>query len=337
MNTAIFAFTEQGVRTARRVREAVGGRVFVPPRLQDADCAAWSGSLADFVGGLFDAEALVFVGACGIAVRAVAPHVQSKLSDPAALCVDERAQYVIPLLSGHIGGANQLARRLAEALDATPVITTATDVNGRFAVDAWAAERGFAISDMELAKRVSAAILVREVPFCADAPVVGSLPNGLARGDSGALGVCVSVRDRRPFGDTLLLIPRALRVGVGCRRGTAKEAVDGLIDRVLLENGLRPEAVSEAATIDLKGDEAGLLACCAARSWPLRLYTAKQLEAVSGRFADSDFVRRAVGVGNVCERAAMAEGGRLIVPKTAENGVTVAVAEMEWGIDFGEA
>jgi hypothetical protein len=112
----------------------------VPPRLQDADCAAWSGSLADFVGGLFEAEALVFVGACGIAVRAVAPHVQSKLSDPATLCVDERAQYVIPLLSGHIGGANQLARRLAEALDATPVITTATDVNGRFAVDAWAAE-----------------------------------------------------------------------------------------------------------------------------------------------------------------------------------------------------
>ena len=261
---------------------------------------------------------------------------RDKRTDPPVLCVDEAARFVIPLLSGHIGGANRLARTLAAALGATPVVTTATDVNGRFSVDAWAAERGWALSDMELAKRVSAEILTRDIPFCADGPRPGvDLPDGLAWGDSGALGVCASVYDRHPFERTLLVIPRALRVGLGCRRGTPREAVDALIDRVFRENALRPEAVLEAATIDLKRGEPGLAACCRARGWQLRAYTAGQLEAVPGAFSESDFVRRTVGVGNVCERAAAAAGGRLIVPKTAEDGVTVAVAMLDWGIDFG--
>lgn len=343
MNTAIFAFTRQGIETARRIRQSVGGRLLVPARLARETCEAsevcetYGDDLPGFVGSVFEWDALVFVGAAGIAVRAVAPHVRDKRSDPAVLCVDERARFVVPLLSGHIGGANRLAVRLAGALGATPVITTATDVNGRFAVDAWAAERGFLIADMALAKRVSAEILTGEIPLCADVPVNSDLPDGLVPGDSGPLGICVTTRLRRPFEATLAIVPRALRVGIGCRRGTPPEAIDALIERAFAEHGLRSDAVREAASIDLKADEAGLTALCEARGWPLRLYTAEQLAAVPGDFSASEFVKRAVGVGNVCERAAMAGGGRLVVPKTAENGVTVAVAEMKWGIDFGEA
>ncbi len=335
MNAVIFAFTERGIETARRVRSAVGGRIAVPARLAGDDREIWEGSLTAHVGRAFGADALIFVGACGIAVRAVAPHVRDKRTDPAVLCVDEAARFVIPLLSGHIGGANRLARRLAAALGAEAVVTTATDVNGRFSVDAWAAERGLFIADMALAKRVSAAILTGDVPFCADGAQGNvALPQGLVRGDSGALGVCVSARDRRPFDETLLLVPRVLRVGLGCRRGTPREAIDALIDEVFRRHGLRPEAVTEAATIDAKADEAGLTACCRARGWPLHTMSAAELRAVPGEFAESEFVREAVGVGNVCERAAMARGGRLIAPKTAKGGVTVAVAELEWGIDF---
>lgn len=339
MNATVFAFTERGKATARRVREILGegARIVVPPRLSEADCAAYAGDLTTFTGGVFHSDALIFVGACGIAVRAIAPHVASKRSDPAVLCVDERARFVIPLLSGHIGGANRLAKELAAALGAAPVITTATDVNGRFAVDAWAAENGLFICDMALAKRVSAAILTGNIPFCADHSNAGAgLPEGLVWGDSGALGVCVSVYDRHPFDDTLLLVPRALRVGIGCKRGAPKAAIEALIEKVFRENNLRVEAVREAATIDVKGDEAGLNACCRERGWPVELCAAERLNAVPGNFAESEFVRNAVGVGNVCERAAAASGGRLIVPKTAGNGVTVAVAELKWGIDFGE-
>ena len=338
MRAALFAFTARGKRTALRVRDALNDAealLRTPEKLADADFDAYAGALSDFVGSVFDRDALIFVGAAGIAVRAVAPHVASKRSDPAVLCLDEAGQFVIPILSGHIGGANRLARRLALALGATPVITTATDVNGRFSVDAWAAERGMAITSMALAKKVSAEILTRDIPFWSDAERPGRLAEGLYWADSGPLGVCVSVRDLHPFDETLLLVPRALRVGIGCRRGTSAEAIREAVEKVLSDNGLRIEAVREAASIDLKSDEPGLLACCRELGWPITFYTAEALNAVKGDFAPSAFVQSTVGVDNVCARAAAASGGRIIVPKTALNGVTVAVAELKWGIEFG--
>lgn len=337
MTTAVFAFTERGKTTARRVAAQLDGDIalYAPARLAGEGFDAYEGALPAFVGSLFDRDALVFVGATGIAVRAVAPHVASKRSDPAVICMDEAGRFVIPLLSGHIGGANALARSLAAALDATPVVTTATDVNGRFSVDTWATERGMAITSMPMAKRVSAEILARDIPFYTDGERPGTLANGLVWGEGGALGICVSVHDRKPFGDTLLLVPRALRVGIGCRRDTPASAIEAAIRKALSENNLRPEAVAGAASIDVKSDEAGLIECCRSHGWPLEFYTAAQLAAVPGSFSKSEFVKHTVGVDNVCERAAAAAGGAIIVKKTALNGVTVAVAEEKWGIDFG--
>lgn len=338
MKAVIFAFSGRGKATALRVRDALCGydvSLHAPAKLADDAFPAYTGALSDFTGTVFDAEALIFVGAAGIAVRAIAPHVASKKSDPAVLCLDDGGHFVISILSGHIGGANRLARQIAAALSATPVITTATDVNGRFSVDTWATERGMAITSMALAKRVSAEILTRDIPFYADAPRPDNLANGLIWSDEGELGVCVSVRDLKPFAHTLLLVPRALRIGIGCRRGTPAEAIREAIDRVFTENRLRSEAVKDVASIDVKSDEAGLLDCCAQRGWPVRFYTAEQLNAVQGDFTPSAFVKNTVGVDNVCERAAAASGGKIIVSKTAINGVTVAVAELKWGIEFG--
>ena len=340
MRAVLFAFTEAGKRTARRIGTVLDASGWAceyraPAKLAGEGFEAYAGGLPDFVGGVFERDALLFVGAAGIAVRAIAPHAASKRSDPAVLCIDERAQFVIPLLSGHIGGANRLARMLAEALNAVPVITTATDVNGRFSVDTWATEHHMAIASMALAKRVSAEILTHDIPFWSDAARPERLAEGLYWSDEGPLGVCASVRELHPFDDTLLLVPRALRVGLGCRRGTPEAAIDAAIQRVFSDNGLRLEAVAEAASIDVKSDEAGLNACCAAHGWPIAFYTPEQLNAVPGAFSKSEFVKHTVGVDNVCERAAAAAGGKIIVPKTAMNGVTVAVAELEWGIEFG--
>jgi cobalt-precorrin 5A hydrolase len=334
---AVFAFTERGKTTARRVADHLDGEIdlYAPPRLAGEGFATYEGSLPGFVGGLFDREALIFVGAAGIALRAVAPYVASKKSDPAVLCMDEAARYVIPLLSGHIGGANALARRLAAALDAIPIITTATDVNGRFSVDAWATEQGMAITSMVLAKRVSAEILVRDIPFWSEADRPDTLAGGLVWSDSGELGICASVHDVKPFANTLLLVPRVLHIGVGCRRGTPAEAIEAAILKILAEYKLRPEAVARVASIDVKANEAGLLECCRSHGWPIRFYSAAQLNAVQGSFSKSEFVKNTVGVDNVCERAAAASGGEIIVKKTAMNGVTAAVAEMKWGIEFG--
>ena len=337
MNAVLFAFTERGKATAKRIAAELGPEgcaLRAPARLRDGDFEAYEGALPEYTGTVFDRDALIFVGAAGICVRAIAPHAASKRSDPAVLCVDEAGQFVIPLLSGHIGGANALARRLAAALGATPVITTATDVNGRFSVDTWATEHHMAITSMALAKRVSAEILTRDIPIWSDAPRPERLAEGLVWSDEGELGICVSPRDMRPFEHTLLLVPRALRVGLGCRRGIPAEAIGVAVSKVFQDNGLRPEAVAEAASIDVKSDEAGLLEYCRERGWPVEFLSAERLNAVPGEFSKSNFVRNTVGVDNVCERAAAASGGKLIAPKTAISGVTVAVAELKWGIEF---
>jgi cobalt-precorrin 5A hydrolase len=202
-------------------------------------------------------------------------------------------------------------------------------------VDTWATEQGMAITSMVLAKRVSAEILVRDIPFWSDADRPDTLAGGLVWSDSGELGICASVHDVKPFANTLLLVPRVLHIGIGCRRGTPAEAIEAVVLKILAEYKLRPEAVARVASIDVKANEAGLLECCRSHGWPIRFYSAAQLNAVQGSFSKSEFVKNTVGVDNVCERAAAVSGGEIIVKKTAMNGVTAAVAEMKWGIEFG--
>lgn len=336
MKGAIFAFSRQGCHTARRIREAYQDVIwssFTMERFGEADFSAITPKC---YGDCFaSSEILVFVGSCGIAVRKIAPYVHDKRTDPAVLCVDELGTFVIPLLSGHIGGANALARKLAESLHATPVITTATDINRKFSVDTWATEHGCAISSMKLAKAVSAAILEGDIPLKSDFPIVGNLHNGVIPGENGNLGIYLTITDKEPFENTLRLTPKLLHLGIGCRRGTEKEAIANAVEQVFRENGLDFRAVKCAASIDLKQDEEGLLSFCKEQNIPIHFYTAEELTALPGEFTPSPFVRKVTGVDNVCERSALVGADNLIVKKTACHGVTVAVAMENWEVHFG--
>ena len=216
-----------------------------------------------------------------------------------------------------------------------PVVTTATDVNGRFAVDAWAAEQGLHLGSRAAAKAVSAAILEGPVPLRSDFPIVGDLPPGVISGERGPVGICVSWRQGGPFGVSLALSPKVVRLGIGCRRGTAREVIREAVSSVLEDGDICPQAVKCVCSIDLKRDEPGLLDFCREQGWPAVFYAAGELAAVEGDFTPSDFVRAVTGVDNVCERAALLGAEKLIVRKTARNGVTVAAAVEHWEVRFG--
>ena len=338
MKIALFAYSRQGCRTARRVLEYFKDneiQAFTMERFSEAGFAPIQRPSPSFYGPLFGrADAFVFIGSCGIAVREIAPHVKSKLTDPAVIVVDELANFVIPVLSGHIGGGNALALELADFLGATPVITTATDINRKFSVDAWAARQGLYITNLQTAKHVSARILEATVPICSDYPIVTSLPTGTAEGASGDIGICISHRKREPFSETLLLVPPVLHLGIGCRRGTSREAIEAAVSQVCREHGIHPKAIKQAASIDLKADEAGLLEFCEKRSLPVSFYSARELWRVPGEFTPSERVLQVTGVDNVCERAAMMGAQKLLVKKTAMGGVTVAIAQEHWEVRF---
>lgn len=340
MTAAIFAYSSQGMKTARRVRQVLTGmqaHCFAPQRLADGDFDAIPKPSQSFYGEWFSqAEVLIFVGSCGIAVRQIAPYVHSKTSDPAVLCLDELGQFVIPLLSGHIGGANALARELSKELGATAVITTATDINGRFSVDAWAAERGFSISNMASAKAVSAAILEGEVPLKSDFPISDNLPSGVIPGERGKVGIFLTYGTEEPFDSTLRLLPKVLHLGIGCRKGISAETIEDVVCQVLQQHHIDRRSIARVASIDRKAQEPGLLEFCEKNHWQAVFYTAQELSLVGGAVSSSSFVESVVGVDNVCERAALMEADKLLVNKTARDGVTVALALKSMEVQFGE-
>ena len=278
-------------------------------------------------------DALVFVSATGIAVRAIAPHVRDKFSDPAVVSVDEAGAFAVPLLSGHVGGANELARAIAGVTGGQAVVSTATDVNGLFAVDEWAARNNLAIVERVIAREVSAALLEgREVGLFTDEQLDWKVPPGVVSGEAArevSVGFAVSLDDTiKPFPQTLHLVPRIVTVGVGCRKGCDPAVLEQAVEDALREAKVSQYAVVRLATIDVKRGERAIELLAQSRGWELRYYTADELAAVPGEFTPSDFVKRTVGVDNVCERAALLEGGALMMGKRAREGTTVAIARL---------
>ena len=362
MRAAVISFTERGREVSLRIRrilerEGIRCRNFARERFcrGEEGLEVFAGELSAWSGDRFgDSEALIFVGACGIAVRAVAPWVRDKFRDPAVVAVDEGGRFVIPLLSGHVGGANRLARLLAGSLGAVPVITTATDVSGKFAVDVFAAENGCAISDRRLAKEISAAVLAGErIPLLSDFPLEGEFPREIyvckktAAGGkdltgsaaeleerTGGLRIRITLSDRERDGE-LRLIPRAAVLGMGCRRGVSEEELWRAAERALGEAGVDRRGLRALASVDLKKNEEGLIRLAARLQVPFLTFSAEELNRLPGEYSSSDFVKRTAGVDCVCERAAMAAAclgggrGRLAAGKRAFGPVTVAVAAAE--------
>lgn len=275
-------------------------------------------------------DAICFFSATGIAVRSIAPYIKNKTVDPAVIVIDEEMKFAISLLSGHLGGANELTLKLATITGATPIITTATDIEDKFAVDEFARANKLQITDMKLAKELSARVLEgKKVGFSSDIPV-DKLKDVPDFDKDGKYGILVSDRtDKRKYKFQLNLYPRDLHIGIGMKRGMSEEDIRVAIDETLKKHKLSKISVKSISSIDIKKDEEGLKSYAANEKIKLKFYNAAQLWAVKGKFKGSDFVRTVTGVDNVCERAAKLSAGKhseLIVKKNKCNGITVAIA-----------
>lgn len=323
MKAAVIAFSEKGISTSAAIAAALEGDGC---QCSFERCA--SGGLAEWTEQNFNScDALIFVSSVGIAVRAVSTYIQSKLTDPAVIVVDECANWVIPVLSGHIGGANKLAERLAAMMGATAVITTATDINCLFAVDVWAKKNGFVIANPQKIKTVSSKLLAgKKIRLKSDFPVDidAELVSQIETVDND-FDVVVSIK--RQSGDALWLIPERLVLGVGCRKNTKAKNIASAFNALCSRADIDERALWRVASIDVKADEQGLIDFCHDCSVTPMFFSAQQLNEIKGDFSHSDFVFDTVGVDNVCERAAMAAGGDLLIEKKlAIDGVTVAAA-----------
>lgn len=341
-NIYLFSFTQKAT--------AISGKLYEHFHSIGANCTAYTlqkyctdihtpiaPSLQEQVKNCFHPDAaIIFVSACGIAVRAIAPHIKSKTSDPCVLVIDELGQYVISLLSGHIGGGNELALTVSDILHATPIISTATDLNKKFAVDVFAKKNKLIISDMFLAKKVSASLL-HNIPIgiCGNLPEE-PLPAGFTTSPT-EFGISISpFYNASSFSQTLYLIPRNMVLGVGCKKNTDPSSLSDFIHRQLKQLHIFPEAVAAITSIDIKKEEPAILALAKEYNVPFVTYSADTLKEVKGSQAVSNFVTSVTGVDNVCERATLAytKADTLLLPKTIETGMTLAISELPLTLTF---
>jgi len=341
-NLAVWVITPNGVELADKIVQALPEtHVYTKAGLSRLERHARQyENLSDALSGLFHRYAgHVFIMSTGIVVRVIAGLIRGKTMDPAVVVVDDRGTHAISLLSGHIGGANRLASRVASIIGARPVITTATDVNQVPAVDVMALERQLLIENSNAIKRVNMALLRGETITVYDPLgwLAGAIPQARSCPTPSSLNrspeaASVFVHDHRSdlAPEVLVLRPPSLAAGLGCNRNTDKQEIKDQLTHVLAQAGLASGSLCRLASIDRKANEPGLLALAEDLQIPIEFFDQEQLNRVKGIKTPSTVVEKHVGVKSVCEAAAIlaARGGTLIVPKQSTRNVTVAIARV---------
>ncbi|MDE6213797.1 MAG: cobalamin biosynthesis protein [Lachnospiraceae bacterium] len=352
MKLSIISFTDQGralsekigemlkenreIRLYTKCRAGAGNAVLSSVEYVAAPLHEWAEKQMQ------EKNALLFIGACGIAVRAIAPSVTDKLQDAPVLVMDEKGRYVIPILAGHMGGANELAEYFALLTGAEPVITTATDLNEKFAVDLFAKRNHLVIGNKEGIVKVSSKVLAgKEITISLESGHGSSdrMPEGvrlLPYPPTEPVDVLISSQETG-FEAAIHLKPKEYIIGIGCKKGKPIDEINGFIEKKLRELDISDTQIYALASISQKREEPGLIEWCRRKDVLFRTYTAAQLQEVRGEFRKSAFVKGQVGVDNVCERAALKAcdfGGKLICGKCAENGMTIAVSKRKWMVEF---
>lgn len=320
MKLACIAFTSSGMAIADRIRSSSGYEADI------FDRNSYKERLEDIFNRY---KHIVFIASTGIAVRLSAPYLVHKAVDPAIVVIDDLGRFSISLVSGHLGGANRLALELAEKLGCQPVITTASDGRAIEAVDMLAKANGLHIESLEDAKRITAMLLEgRKIKLQSEVSLSWGYDNISEAGYDGMV-IVTSRKGVTADKPCCILRPRNLNLGIGCRRGKAKEEILEAISRVFEENDLSTKCIKAIATVDVKSDEAGITEACRELGCEMKVFDRESIGKIEGSFAGSEFVKSKIGVAAVCEPCAHLLGGRLIVPKTIVNGITIAVTREE--------
>jgi len=297
----------------------------------DGDFLACRGRMAEAMAEAWgNYREIVCIMATGIVVRTIAPLLQDKYRDPAIVVCDEQGRFAVSLLSGHLGGANGLARRVAAVTGGQAVLTTASDVLGRTALDLWCRDLGLTPGDKTAFTRAMGRLVdLGTLAVWSRYPLPELPPDLLPVAERTDADLVIDSRTGEA-GGAALLHPQALVLGIGCNRGTPVAAIEAAARATCAEHGLAPQAIARPASIDIQQEEAGLLEFARHQGLSIDFFSKDDLNRVEGIVA-SEAVRRATGAQGVAEPAALLSAGpgaTLLVAKRKWTDVTTAVAEI---------
>ncbi|MCY6356322.1 cobalt-precorrin 5A hydrolase [Clostridium sp. ZS2-4] len=328
MRIGIISVTKQGDLIADKLKEVLDVEIFSKSSIEDFNIKNITEKLME------SCQAVIFIASTGIAVRSIAPFLKGKAIDPAVLVVDSCANFVISLVSGHLGGANELTLKVAEILKAQPVITTATDNLGITAPDVIAKHNNLIIEDFKKAKYIAAKLVDgKKVAFIDDKGCI-PLPKGYIDNVEKADGaVYVTNRLKGDWQNknftSLKLIRKNIILGIGCRKDFDAEKMHKTVVKVLRENNIDIRAVSVVATVEIKKDEKAILELSKNLNAELKIFTLNEIKEIEDRYKGSDFVKKSIGVRAVCEPSVELSGGKLLTGKISCGGMTICIGERE--------
>lgn len=341
---AIVALTLQAKKIALKLKRGLGNDIpiYVMPKIADSQTITIEGSATQKIANLFQkVDVLICIMATGIVVRSIAPVVTDKVSDPAIVVLDEKAQNVISLLSGHLGGANEWTKKIATILDANPVITTATDVQNVTALDTLAKSvNGWKDELRPLVKEFNSYLgQGRKVYFYQEKDWVQDF-RGLTVIDDKELEdilqsqeplIYLSSKKITPFRPKLAVIyPKSYILGVGARKNIDIAIFLDVFSEFCKKVGISPNEIMKIVSIDVKKQEPAILSLAEELEVPFTTYTRDELLTVAEKYPQSSFVKQTVGVGSVALASAdLASGGKVVTERFALNGCTFALAKAE--------
>lgn len=339
MKTAVIAITEKGSILASNISNVLNADLFLfdEHMKEKNNIRKLEKPLSKNIQNLFNNyEGLIFIMAIGIVVRVIAPYIVSKIKDPAIVVLDEKGNYVVSLLSGHIGGANELAIKVAKIVGGKAVITTATDINNTPAADIIAKENNCHIENIENLKYINGALARGEtINLFTDYKVNNSKEDFIVINSQEEYKNNIVLSDRihnLNFGITLYLRPKILVLGIGCKKNIEYKKIELSIKAFMDKNNRSINSINIISSIDIKAHENGILDFCKNYNIVYKTFTAEQLKTVEHKFTISEFVKQTVGVGNVCETSGYiaSNKGYQIASKTLYNGITLALFQKSY-------
>ncbi|NBI27929.1 cobalt-precorrin 5A hydrolase [Chengkuizengella marina] len=355
---AIVAITKHGVALARSLHEKFSNSdLYYMNKFEVGDESSkgiqmFQGSVRMLFPALFPVyKGIIIVISLGAVVRMIAPLLKDKKTDPGIVVIDDKGEHVISVLSGHLGGANELTKEVAAAIDAKPIITTASDVQGTIAVDLFGQRFGWQWESADKLTPVSASVVNEEqiaviqesgernwwmydTPLPNHIHLFTSIKEALEQQPQASLIVTHRLLNKEEeviLNNGVLYRPKVIVLGMGCNRGTSANEIEQVIKETLEELHFSMKSVKSIATIDLKKDEKGLIEVVNKYNWNFQVYTPSELNEIDID-QPSDTVYKYTGAYGVSEPAAKRYSGvdKLVLTKKKSGNVTISVAVMEF-------
>lgn len=341
MKLALIAITKKGTELALNISKSLKVDLFILDKyrgdlVKSNELKLPLESNMDLLFRSYDG--IIFIMATGIVVRAISKFIVSKLEDPAIVVMDEKGKNIISLLSGHIGGANELTLKVSEITGGNPVITTATDINNVPAVDMIAKKNKCYIEDIKMVKYINAALANDEnVALFTDYDIIKFKKACIVLNPPSIYQNNIIISNNLKLvksNNTIILIPRIFVLGIGCKKNTPYQSLRLAIADFMNKANLNLYSIGILSSIDLKSNESAILEFCKVYNIEFKVFKASELKEVESKFKISEFVKKTVGVGNVCETSAYiaSEMGKQIISKTKYDGITLSLFRQKYQI-----